>query len=566
MASQAAAHAAKCCVTVSGRVNIAFMHRRELLRLVKSLAALGVIAAAALGALSGCGDGAANSQAADAKAEHPPVVLLIFDELPAPTLMKPDHAVDAERYPNFAALEANSTFYHDATTVSDATFAAVPAIFGGWRPVGQHQGKPDREIDMKHTVFTLLSPTYKLNVFEPISYICTRKICPKSTHQDLIPARGKENPGETTGRTQNVLIARTEKAIAAIKTPAPGSKPVAHILHIEMPHPPWRYLPTGQAYRIFDNDKPGLVNPPPTKNDILAGRTQGPPHWIDDQYIVDQGTQRHLLQAANADRILGVIIARLKAAGLWNDALVIATADHGANFLTNELRREARGKSLTQLAGVPIFLKLPGQTTGAASSSSVTTIDILPTIAQQTNLGKNWKFTGIPLNVARPTAGPNVRASGARAQVRESHSQFIAERDAWLATLARRFPAGKEALYRSGPNQELIGAPMPSSLDPTPSGQRAYFSYPPTYANMNPKSKLISAYVSGRLEGVPPKQDLALVVNDRIAAVGRSYQDGSLVHFSMIVPPTSFRKGANTLALLAVKDGKPAWQLGGVGR
>jgi hypothetical protein len=542
------------------------MNRRESRRVPAALAATAALAAIALGALTGCGGAAEKSEAASSDPDHPPVVLLVFDELPTPSLMKPDHHVDAERYPNFAELESTSTFYRDATTVADATFAAVPAIFGGWRPYGHYQGKPDREIDMKHTIFTLLDPTYKLNVFEPITFICAPKICPTSTHQDLIAARGKEPAGESIGRTQKVLMTRTEQAINEIKAPADGSRPVAHILHIEMPHPPWRYLPTGQAYRIFENDKPGLVNPPPTKNDLLVGRTQGPPNWIDDQYLVDQGTQRHLLQAANADRILGEVIDRLKSAGLWDEALVIATSDHGANFIANELRREARGKSLTQLAGVPIFLKLPGQTSGKVSTSSVTTLDILPTIAQQTHLGADWKFTGIPLDQARPTSGPNVRASGARKQIRESHDQFIAERDAWLQALAERFPAGKDSLYRSGPNQELIGDQLPGTLAPTPSGQRAYFSYPPTYANVDPAAKLISAYVSGRLEGFAAKQDLALAVNGKIAAVGRSYSDLNAIRFSMIVPPTSFRKGANTLALLAVVNGKPAYQLGGVGR
>ena len=102
------------------------MNRRESRRAPAALAATAALAAIALGALTGCGGAAEKSEAASSDPDHPPVVLLVFDELPTPSLMKPDHHVDAERYPNFAELESTSTFYRDATTVADATFAAVP--------------------------------------------------------------------------------------------------------------------------------------------------------------------------------------------------------------------------------------------------------------------------------------------------------------------------------------------------------------------------------------------------------------------------------------------------------
>src|SRR4051794_41105748 len=52
-------------------------------------------------------------------APRTPVVVLIFDELPTTSLMTKDQRIDARRYPNFARLARGSTWYRNATSVSD---------------------------------------------------------------------------------------------------------------------------------------------------------------------------------------------------------------------------------------------------------------------------------------------------------------------------------------------------------------------------------------------------------------------------------------------------------------
>ena len=62
--------------------------------------------------------------------------------------------VDAERYPNFARLAKTCTWYQNASSVSDGTYVAVPAILTGKRP--------HAELPTSHTypdnLFTLLGP------------------------------------------------------------------------------------------------------------------------------------------------------------------------------------------------------------------------------------------------------------------------------------------------------------------------------------------------------------------------------------------------------------------------
>ena len=42
--------------------------------------------------------------------------------------------------------------------------------------------------------------------------------------------------------------------------------------------------------------------------------------------------QRHLLQAMYTDRLVGGILGELKAAGLYDESLVMVVADHGVSF------------------------------------------------------------------------------------------------------------------------------------------------------------------------------------------------------------------------------------------
>ena len=71
---------------------------------------------------------------APAPPRKPPVVVLVFDEFPLDTLLRPDGSIDAERYPNFARLAETSTWFPNAHTVYDSTFKAVPAILDSKLP------------------------------------------------------------------------------------------------------------------------------------------------------------------------------------------------------------------------------------------------------------------------------------------------------------------------------------------------------------------------------------------------------------------------------------------------
>ena len=85
-----------------------------------------------------------------------PIVFVIFDEFPTTSVMDGEERIDAGRYPSFAALARDATWYRRATTVAETTYDAVPAILTGRYP--RPDGLP-HAIDYPHSLFTLLAGT-----------------------------------------------------------------------------------------------------------------------------------------------------------------------------------------------------------------------------------------------------------------------------------------------------------------------------------------------------------------------------------------------------------------------
>ena len=63
----------------------------------------------------------------------PPIVMVVFDQLPLTSLLSESGGIDP-RYPNFAALADDATWFRNATTVAELTGWAMPALTSGSSP------------------------------------------------------------------------------------------------------------------------------------------------------------------------------------------------------------------------------------------------------------------------------------------------------------------------------------------------------------------------------------------------------------------------------------------------
>ena len=109
-----------------------------------------------------------------------PIVVVLLDELPSNTLVDANDQLDTKRYPGFAELARNATWFKNAYTVYDSTERAQPAIMDGNLPAKDRQPISS---DHPNSIFSLFAKSHRMNVSEEATSVCSRDLC-KDTHPE----------------------------------------------------------------------------------------------------------------------------------------------------------------------------------------------------------------------------------------------------------------------------------------------------------------------------------------------------------------------------------------------
>jgi hypothetical protein len=123
----------------------------------------------------------------------------------------------------------------------------------------------------------------------------------------------------------------------------------------------------------------------------------------------------------------------------------------------------------------------------------------------------------------------------------------------------RQFGSGDLASLFTGigPNRELIGQ-TPGRV--TRASLSASIAEPALYADVDRASGVVPTQIAGDLRGGASgaKRDLAVAVNGRIEAVGRSFylRGDPIEHFALMVPESALRDGRNEIELFEVVAGR----------
>ena len=527
-----------------------------------------------------------------------PVVMIIFDELPVTALMDEQRQVDAVRYPNFAALAQTATWFRNTTTVADTTLIAVPAILSGIYP---DRFRLPRATDYPNNLFTLLGGSHDLKVFETFTQLCPEHLCGSgmlrpipwkirltslvldvsivylhlllpedlrsglpTISQDWMNFAGNMVAPQGGTEKQSLLHKWLWEDLVSIEPPhnrplkffrfldtiRPVERPTLYYLHINLPHPPFIWLPSGKNY-LFESEVIGLSSE----------------EWHQDKLAALQGYQRHLLQIGFADRLLGQLLERLKSVDLYDRCLLVVTSDHGASYQPGDKRRVVQESNFQDIMPVPLFIKTPAQREGVINDLSVETVDILPTIADLLDINLPWPIDGRSAfdgSVPERTHRTIIRSSTRHERLR---FETQALEQARLKSLERKL-----ALFGSGktkpngllhPYAELsrlihqqvseIGihgeAPVRVSID-----QAGLFTM------VDPASRFIPTHITGRVHGsenASPPLQLAVAVNGSIKAITRPWSfpvKGEMGRWSVIVDETVFRPGHNDVQVFLVSS------------
>jgi Sulfatase len=475
-----------------------------------------------------------------ASAKHPYVVLLVMDEFPSDSLLGKGGRIDPIRYPNFAKLAADGTWFRNAFSIYDSTTKAVPLILDGIKP---RKGTAADRSDHPRTVFDMFARHgYRVVDSEEATALCRPSVCrgARTTRPAIIP---------------NLLGGRPQRFNRWVRTIKPG-KPTFWFKHVLLPHGPYIYLPDGKRTR----PKPG---------DLLPGMNSVP--GFHDEFLTRHDEQRYLLQLGYTDRLLGHLIRRLKSQGMYDNTLIVATADHGIAFQSGvETRRSVSMSNVEELTPVPFFVKKPGQRRGRISDALARTVDVTPTIADVLGWKVGYRTDGHSAfgAITRHRKRVILNTRDFSSVVNISAKRWEARRRAVVRRRLRQFGSGNIAsLYTGiGPHRDLIGKQVGGVA--RAASLRASVVQDSMFADVEPGSGVMPTQIAGDLSGgrAGSTRALAVAVNGRIEAVGRSfYLTGDRTeHFAFMVPETALHRGRNAIAVLEV-SGSGALRLLGRG-
>jgi Sulfatase len=308
------------------------------------------------------------------------------------------------------------------------------------------------------------------------------------------------------------------------------------MVHYVIPHVPWRFLPNGSQYVVDGPTMPGL-------NDQT---------WGSNPQLIKLAWQRHFEMLRFGDRLLGDAIDQMKKSGLWNKALFIVVADHGGDISPHGSRRPVTKGNFAAVAGVPMFVKLPGQKTGKVDETFTTTMDVVPTIVKQLGIKTDWKFDGTPVDEPHTEKLLRQRNGRTASLVGVAPQRFLAERKSYLARQLQLFPSGAGSIWRAGPRPDLLGR-RAATLTRASGAVSGHLDNASLYRRVRPRSGVVPAYVTGTVSGLGTGADVAVAVNGRIRATSKTYNDDGDVRYSVLVPPETLHAGANRVEVYSVR-------------
>ena len=487
---------------------------------------------------------------------HPPLVVVLLDEFPQLSLLDETGGLDAQRFPHFARLARESTWYRNATAVRGYTPYAVPSMLTGrfpTRPVVPHYSHyPDN-------LFTLLAGAYDLKVREGITYLCPPWACsgertrgaalpvllekssallgdllsPRDSPEE--PAAGFVEPSDRTpsrrptpdkaallhwSRMDESQPTRFRDFVAGLR---PSDRPTLHFLHLLLPHRPFRYLPSGMLY-----------NP----------RARLPKDGV---WLAQLTRQRHLLQTQYVDRLLGIAMRAMRESGLYDKAVVVVTADHGVSFTARAALERGVGpdqRTAAEIAWVPLFIKASGQRTGNVDHRNWLHVDLLPTLADYAGMGVPWPVHGLSALRQRLTTQtkPYTWATEKELSLNPGHgARVLAGPDDAAALPA---PPRHDLVGQRTARVPIVATNISATVDKA--------------AALSDVGATLPALISGDLpESVPAGAQLAIALNGTIGTVvpvlpsGADEPEGSPAS-----SPTRslFRPGVNRVEVFLVSD------------
>ena len=510
-----------------------------------------------------------------------PIVLLIFDEFPVATIIDSEGNLLTDLFPSFSELASDGVWYRNGVGVRQQSEEAIPTILSG---LGAGADSIPTSSDHPLTLFTLLSDTYDIAAVETVTDLCPVFVCSNSSRKiepfgerwgslaadlsvvyghltlprsvsDSLPAIDRTWGNFATGaRSDFDIIDRflagvdadrrleVDRLLATFEFNGP--EPAFRFAHFLYPHHPWEVTADGQ--RTGTGSSPG-------------GEGAG---WSDDEWLVAQGYQRHIIQAQYADTILGDVMERMKAEGIYDDSMLIVLADHGITIEPGvENQRLITSGTVGTIAAVPIFVKYPsghpGIAPGVIDDVRAETVDLVPTVADVIGLELPWDVDGLSLlDPARALRTDSVML-GRKGPVRfgidgSEKLEAAAAKEVW-------FPGGDPWALTPPGWPEWLGLSLSDMATVDVPEVSVTVNQQDLLESLPPEPDTLPVYLSGEivLDRTATGEEVLVVSADGIVvAVTRVFEpEGPSARFEVLIPPSVLHTGENDVVVWLADDG-----------
>ena len=471
-----------------------------------------------------------------------PVVLIVLDEFPAATIIRADGSLNGDRFPGFEDLASVSTWFRNASSQFNLTHRAVPSILDG--RIVEEDVLPTAA-DHPRNLFTLLGDAVPVERYESVTAMCPDSICAPPPQQPLtqaledasivyghrvLPSAFRdglpdidnswgEYGGDAGGGDDGSGVAdqpsyieeayshwrnlgadeRSPLGQAGIFTDhvsAINAEPSLHVIHVAIPHRPWVLSRTG----IGTSFLPELVTDPSDPAYEFENRME---------------YQLHSMQAGAADALVSDLLDHLQSLPSWEDTLLVVTSDHGSNLTPPDLgRMRITDANREEVYRVPLFIKLPGQTTGEIRDDSAQTIDILPTIVDALDIEADWEFDGHSLlDGSDATVEPRVSGTvDAVIEIARRRAETYPNGDDWIGLAA------------VGDHGDLVGRDVSEFVVGQDSEHRVTIDQDAQFASLPTTDGEMPFAISGRAGGESEPPEMLVAINGRLAGVIGGYR------------------------------------------
>ncbi len=319
--------------------------------------------------------------------------------------------------PNLDRLAEEGVSFSNAVTAATYTLASIPSLLTGRLP--DRHGLVEYSNELPATETTLAEMMHARG-YRTVAFCCSPNASARYGNDQGFDVfrevyRGPAPDGSTRiGKPGHVLhLPRADEVVSLVdeQLDALGADDSLFLfVHFLEPHSPFlAQQEYGEEFTDARCSRPYREQDWDWALDVLAKAEEGEsPAAPDIAHIA------HMFDAniAWSDANLGRILDRLRARGLYEDALIVSTADHGEVLFEHGYFGHGHTLFEEELR-VPLVVKLPGREgpRGVVRDELASTMDVVPTLVEALQLDAPAALDGVSLLPVLRGEGPGELAS-----------------------------------------------------------------------------------------------------------------------------------------------------------